>query len=161
MVIFLERKMKNREVGKRRPNKILKPLRERIIPNISTHFRSFLTPKREKVSSGSQRKITWFLVCERISMLSCSPTTVEVLADQSPMPDSLWVLGGKPCKVLKALPYLAEPRPQLSHPQGLTFSALTQVLDTTKLRPNLRLAVFVAMRLPASHLTCVPWFSHL
>ena len=66
---------------------------------------------------------------------------------------------GETYKVQK--PSLPKLDPDSSSPlsHGLTLSALTYVLDSSKLRPNLTPVVFVVMSLTVSHLMCVSWFS--
>ena len=64
-----------------------KPLKERIISNLCTHFLCFLTSRTEKDSSFSQRKSDLIFGMRENTVLSCPPTSFEVLADQSPMSD--------------------------------------------------------------------------
>ena len=64
-----------------------KPLTERIISNLCTHFLCFLTSRTEKDSSVSQRKSDLIFGMRENTVLSCPPTSFEVLADQSPMSD--------------------------------------------------------------------------
>ena len=105
--------------------------------------------------------MTWFLAWERILCCPVSPQVLKWWLTSHQCLIDLWGIRGEARKGQK--PSLNKLDPDSSSPlsHGLTLSALTYVLDSSKLRPNLTPVVSVPMSLEVSHLMCVSWFSPL